>query len=49
MACLLMYLKNEKNITYLPEMEENLEFILNVFSFDDFEYEDKHDVKIEFN
>lgn len=33
----------------LPEMEENLEFILNVFSFDDFEYEDKHDVKIEFN
>lgn len=32
----------------LPEMEENLEFVLNVFSHDDYDYEGKHDVKIEF-
>lgn len=32
----------------LPDMEENLEFILNVFSHDDYDFEDRHDVKIEF-
>lgn len=33
----------------LPPMEENLEFILHVFSFDDFEFEDNTDVSIDFN
>lgn len=32
----------------LPEMEKDLEFILSVFSHDDMDYEDNHDVKIEF-
>src|SRR5699024_380128 len=32
----------------LPEMENNLEFILDVFGFDDYDYEENHDVKIEF-
>ncbi len=32
----------------LPEMEEELEFILSVYSDEDYEYEEEHDVKIEF-
>lgn len=32
----------------LPEMEEELEFVLSVFSHDDYDYEGRHDVKIEF-
>lgn len=32
----------------LPEMEENLEMILRIFSWDDYEYENDIDVKIEF-
>lgn len=31
----------------LPSMEENLEFILNVYSHDDYEFENSTDVKIE--
>jgi len=32
----------------LPEMEDNLEFTLNVFGFDDYDYDENHEVKIEF-
>lgn len=32
----------------LPEMEDNLEFILDVFGHDDYDYDENHDVKIEF-
>lgn len=32
----------------LPDMKENLEFILHIYSHDDFDFEDNHEIKIEF-
>ncbi|HCX65640.1 MAG TPA: hypothetical protein DHN33_10580 [Eubacteriaceae bacterium] len=34
--------------TSLPKMEENIEFILHVFSWDDYDYEMDYPVKVEF-
>jgi len=32
----------------LPLMEDNIEFVFTIWSHDDFEFEDKHDVRIDF-